>query len=156
MADKKWIDDICIENAELLGGSFKNFSGIENPPYNRAGDRNFAVYIDDETAEAMMRDGWNVKTRKPRDDDEEPRYYIVVAVSYKIRPPKIVLISGKSIVELNEETVGQLDNAEPINVDLIIHPYIWNVGDKSGVKAYLKEMVFEQRTSRLQEKYAYL
>lgn len=156
MVDKKWIDDVCIENAQLLTGAFKNFSGKENPPYNRAGDRNFAVFIDNDIAEVMKNDGWNIKTLNPRDEDEEPRYYIVVAVSYKIRPPKIMLISGKSIVELNEETVGQLDNAEPINVDLIIHPYVWNVGDKSGVKAYLKEMVFEQRTSRLQEKYAYL
>lgn len=156
MANKKWIDDVCIENAQLLTGAFKNFSGKEKPPYNRAGDRNFAVFIDNDIAEVMKNDGWNIKTLNPRDEDEEPRHYIVVAVSYKIRPPEITLISGKSVRTLTEETVGILDQAEAINVDLIIHPYVWNVGDESGVKAYLKEMVFEQKTSRLQEKYAYL
>lgn len=158
MAERKWIDDVCIENAELLPGQFKNFSGRESQ-FNRAGDRNFAVFIDDkEVAQRMIDDGWNVKIRQPRDEDEEPRYYIIVAVSFKVRPPKITLITGRKQQQLTEENVGILDDAEAKNVDLILHPYLWGPlpDGKSGVKAYLKEMYFEQRVSPLGEKYAYL
>ena len=39
-------DNIQIENAKLLPGSFRNFRG-EASQYNRAGNRNFCVVIDD-------------------------------------------------------------------------------------------------------------
>ena len=39
---------------------------------------------------------------------------------------------------MNENTVGELDNIDIANADLIISPYHWEVNGKRGVKAYLK------------------
>ena len=41
--------NIVLEDATLLGGQFRNFSG-RGGPYNREGDRNFAVRIEPELA----------------------------------------------------------------------------------------------------------
>lgn len=126
--------NLIIENAEVL---FLNFSGIEGQ-YNRKGDRNFCIVLEEELAAQMARDGWNIKTLKPREEGEPGRPYIQVAVGYKSRPPHIVMITSKGRTALGEDEVAILDWIDIKNVDLIIHPSEWSVNGKSGIKAYLK------------------
>ena len=57
--------NVTIEGARLI---FRNFSGREVPGYNRAGDRNFCVVLDPETADMLEADGWNVKRKEPREE----------------------------------------------------------------------------------------
>ena len=124
-----------IENAHIM---FKNFSG-KGSQFNREGDRNFCVRIDDaDLARSLRNEGWNVKQLRPRDEDEEGTYYLQVKVSFKVSPPRVYMIAGKKKTLLDEEAINSLDYAEIQSADVIITPYNWEINGKKGVKAYLK------------------
>lgn len=149
---------VTIQEAKIV---LRNFAGLPDK-YTTAGDRNFCVLLDPESAEAMKNDGWNVKFFKQKPDDdpnEPPQAYLRVKVSYKSRPPVIVVITtradgSKVRRNYNEELVELLDAVDIQNVDLMISPYRWEVGENSGVKAYLDSMYITINQNELEEKYS--
>ena len=148
-------NNVMMEGVRII---FRNFAGKEGQ-YNREGDRNFAVLLDETVATAMAEDGWNIKWLKPREDDEDdatPQAYLPVSVNFKGRPPRIVLVTSRGRTNLDESTVETLDWVDIVNVDLIVRPYEWTVNGKSGIKAYLQSIYVTIDEDPLELKYSEL
>lgn len=142
--------NITVENAQIR---FRNFEGREEM-YNSEGDRNFALFLEPELAEQLIRDGWKVKHLKPREEDDEPQAYLPVTVRFGDYPPKVVMISSRGRTELNEQTVMMLDKVILDNVDLVINGSPWEVNGNTGIKAYLKSIYATIQEDELDRKYA--
>jgi hypothetical protein len=140
---------LIMEDARIV---FRNFEGKEGQ-YNREGDRNFCVLLEEDLAQDMLEDGWNIKRLKPREGDEIGTAYIQVSVGFKGRPPKIVMISSRGRTELGQDECVLLDWADILKADLIIRPYHWNVNGRTGVKAYLKSIFVTINEDYLELKY---
>ena len=56
-------------------------------------------------------------------------------------------------MELDAQSVGVLDRVAPLNVDLVVRPYVWEVNGNRGVKAYLEE-IYYTAVEGLSSKYA--
>lgn len=145
-------DTVLMEGVRIV---FRNFEGKEGP-YNKAGDRNFAVILTPDVANAMADDGWNVKWLKPREEDEgeEEVPYLPVSLRYDVFPPNVTLVTSNSRTQLDESTVEMLDYADITNVDLIVRPYEWSVNGKGGIKAYVKTMFVTIEEDALVRKYS--
>lgn len=133
--------------------AFRNFAGKEDM-YNRQGDRNFAILLESDVADAMLREGWNVKYLKARDEGDEPQPYIQVAVSYKNRPPKVCMVTSKSMTYLDEDQVEMLDWVDIETADCTLNPYDWSVNGKAGTKAYLQTLYIKIEEDYLQAKWS--
>lgn len=145
---------VQIDDARII---YRNFAGAPSK-FNREGDRNFAVVIDDQDiAEALTEKGWNVKIKPPREEGDEPFMFLPVKVKFNDRGPKVYLqnsLGGRNRVTLDEDTVGILDNVDITNVDLDIRPYDWDVQGKTGRTAYLQSICVTQEVDRFLDRYA--
>lgn len=141
--------NVVMEDMRII---FRNFAGKEGM-YNREGDRNFSVLLDDEVATAMAKDGWNVKWLKAREEGEAEQAYLQVSVNFKGRPPSVVMITSRGRTNLTEDDVELLDWADIRVADLIVRPYDWSVNGKSGIKAYLQSIFVTIEEDALQLKY---
>lgn len=140
-----------IDDAHII---YRNFSGAESK-FNRAGDRNFALVIPtSEMADKLVDLGWNVKIKASRDDMEEPFMYLPVKVKFNGRGPNVYLVTGDHRNKLDEESIGVLDNADAIQIDLDIRPYDWEYNGKTGRTAYLHSMRFVQEVDRFAREFA--
>lgn len=147
-----------MDDAKII---YRNFAGVAGR-YNREGDREFSVIIDNkEQADALVNDlnkygvGWNVKEKEARDEGDEPFRILKVKVKFNGRGPAVYLVSGRSKpVMLTEETIGCLDNCDIISAHLDISPYDDVVNGKPFRAAYLHSMEVVQETNRFAQKYA--
>lgn len=145
---------VQIDDARII---YRNFAGAPSK-FNREGDRNFAVVIEDQDiAEALTEKGWNVKIKPPREEGDEPFMFLPVKVKFNDRGPRVYLqnsLGGRNRVTLDEDTVGVLDNVDITNVDLDIRPYDWDVQGKTGRTAYLQSICVTQEVDRFLDRYA--
>lgn len=133
---------VQIDGARI---TYKNFRG-EGSAYNRAGERNFAIIIPSrEVMDALVNEGWNVRVKPPRSEEEDEFMYLPVKVKFNERGPICYLKSGKNAIRLDEDTIHKLDEILIDNVDLDIRPYDWNINGKEGRTAYLEAIEVTQK-----------
>lgn len=140
-----------IDDAKII---FKNFEG-RGDKFNREGDRNFSLLIEDpDTADALVKEGWNVKIKPSRDEDEEPFMRLPVKIKFTDYGPNVYLRTGDRVNKLDEESIGCLDNIDIDSVDMDIRPYDWEVNGRTGRTAYLQSMEVVQRIDRFAARYS--
>ena len=140
-----------LDDARII---FKNFEG-RGDKFNREGDRNFSLLIEDEnTANALIKEGWNVKIKPGREEGDDPFMRLPVKVKFTDYGPNVYLVTGNRRNELDEESIGCLDNIEIESVDMDIRPYDWEVNGRTGRTAYLQSMEVVQRIDRFAARYS--
>lgn len=153
MSEKR-LGNIRITGARLI---YRNFQG-KKTDFNAEGNRNFGVVLDDELAEELKLDGWNVKYRKPKEDDPEQyrQPWLPVKVRFGKIPPIVTLINSRGKKKLDEETIDQLDWSWIEDCDLVIRPYEYPAmqGRPAGVSAYLKAIYVTIHEDEFEAKYA--
>lgn len=154
---------VYLENLDDNAIGYRNFSGVERINrntgriINKEGKRNFAIFLDEQTANQLLQDGWNVKTRQNDYHGEVTvRYFLPVKVDFEGRyKPKVVQIIDDSKELLNEETVQDLDEMDILGADVCIRAYDWEVNGNTGRTAYLKEMYVTIDSNPFRKKYGY-
>lgn len=140
-----------IDEARII---YRNFSGAPSK-FNREGDRNFAVLINDEDqANALIEDGWNVKIKPPREEGDSPFMYLPVKIKFNDRGPSCYLVTGNRMNRLDEESISCLDSIDIVSVDLDVRPYDWEVNGKEGRTAYLQGIKVTQEVDRFAARFA--
>ena len=140
-----------IDDARII---YRNFSGVGSK-YNREGERNFAVVIpDQEIADALINEGWNVKIKPPREEDDSPFMFLPVKIKFNDRGPNAYLMTGKRMNRLDEESIRCLDDVDILSVDMDIRPYDWEINGKVGRTAYLQSIKVTQQVDRFAEQYS--
>lgn len=140
------------DGGNILKGKFKNFSAREEFGNRRA---TFCVELKDNDPnmfygnsplkiQDLMKDGWNVKTLRPEEEDDPVRYYIQVQVKYFNKdgdpvqnPPRVVVTTVDGKEELDADTISELDVDNIVDARMIIRPYEYKPG---LVSAYLKTL----------------
>ena len=145
---------VLMEGVRMI---FRNFQGKEDR-FNKEGNRNFAVVIDEKTYREMLEDEWNVKQLDPREEYQEEgvTYYLPVAIRFDVFPPNVTIVTSRGRQQIGEAQIEMLDWAEILNVDLIVRAHHWDVNGKSGTKAYVKTMFVTIEEDPLEAKYAEL
>lgn len=155
IARRKWVrDEITIEDAQIM---WRNFAGKEKN-FNAAGQRNFAVRLDQDLYEQLKEIGWGVKFKEPRAGyEDEPLLFLPVGVKWKegLTPPRIFLVteSTNSRNQLHEDTAWMMDHGVFDKVDVTLRPYNWSFNGREGVAAYLRSCYATLHEDPLDQKY---
>jgi hypothetical protein len=144
--------ELLLDDVRLI---YRNFTGAARQ-FNEKGKRNFNVILDPEMAEAMEKDGWNVKWQEPWEEGDPKLPLLKVHVRYRaqdgrpLRPPKIVLITSAGKTTLTEEMISLLDWAEITKVDLSVNPWEYEPGK---LAAYLRSIYVTIQEDELELRY---
>ena len=150
---KKFIEPLVIKDAHIVMKT-RNFSGNNPGKFDRAGARNFSIFLDPEKVDILKLQeiGWNVKVGKPNteDPDDIPSCFLRIHANWfpledsrsGMNPMIVKVLNGEQI-RLDEETVKQLDSDEILKCNLTVTGRWMESPTYTGVVAYLKKMVVE-------------
>lgn len=117
---------------------FRNFAGEERQ-YNRFGDRNFGIVIDEQTAKNLERNGWRIRWMKPKVGAKIPYLFIKVMPNEAI--PEITLRSNGNEAILALEEWNTLDYLPIRIVKMTVHAKAWQFQGKEGITALLDTLI---------------
>ena len=138
-------ENVTIENAQIR---FRNFSGTKTE-FNKAGNRQFSLFLPEETSQVLEEAGWHIKHKPPRNEGDDPRNQMDISVMFGKYPPIVKLISHDGTESyLTEENIGILDSVDIDHATVEIRPYNWEVNGKTGTKAYVRELLVYARPPR--------
>lgn len=138
---------------------FRNFAGKKGD-FNEEGVRSFAVLLDENLAKYLTDHGLNVKPLRLREEGDQQMYYLPVAVSFRIRPPRIYMVTGDGIrmplrkTMLSEDLVEMMDNLDLSACHMVIAISNYDVRGVKGKKAYLQSFFGHVEMDELEEEYA--
>lgn len=145
-----------IENLTNRDIIYRNFSG-RTSQFNKNGNMKFSIVIDPNMADRLAKEGWNIKRRPSKNDENEEFCTLEVRVRFDLSfaRPKIKQFTRGSSVNITEDNVGNFDNAEFETADVVLRQYLWSTpaGD-SGVAAQLSEMYVRLNEGVLESKWA--
>lgn len=139
-----------IENARIL---FRNFAG-KTDRFGQSGKRTFVVVLEDDLANQLIDQGYNIKYLKPRDEDDTPTPILRVTVNFGGRPPRMFLISSRGRTPVGEDLAELMDWVDVDRADITINPYRWHVNGNDGTTAYLQTIFMHIVEDPLEMKYA--
>ena len=151
-------DTINFEGVSIM---YPNFNGDPTPYNPNGGKRTFSIRINDlQTGQDLMDAGWNVKSVLNHDEGDEIAFFTLpVEVkyneNYRRLNPTVYQVTSHNKVKLDQDTVGILDNVDIREADLIVRAYEWEVGDRSGIKAYLQTGYFVIEEDQFARKYEF-
>lgn len=136
-----------IDDARL---AFRNFRG-ERGRFNAEGERSFALVLpDEEIADRLSEEGWNVKIRNAH-EGEDPFMYLTVKIRFNDWGPNAYLVTNGRKTKLDKNSIGILDRVNIIDCALDIRPYDWEVNGNKGRTAYLSAIKITQGVDRFAE-----
>lgn len=139
MSGNKYVSFTNVEGRDII---FRNFAGRPTRYVPDGGKREFTVIFDDQNlAQMMLADGWNVRFRPTDDPDIPGRPSLSVKVNFKTsNPPIIEQVSSRGCTRLDEESVAALDFDEIVTAKMRIRGWEYEPGKLS---AYLVRMEAE-------------
>lgn len=149
--DKKWIEDLEIENAQIKW-AFSHFDGREDT-FNAEGDHNFTIILPEEEALRLQEEGWNIRRMEGYEEGDPPEYLLKVKISYKFEAPRVYLIKGDRKFRADQRDLADIRRASTKQIDVVITPSRWVVGKETGISAYVKELYATINQSRFSEQY---
>lgn len=144
-----------LQNRHVI---YRNFAGRPTQYNKNGGKRTFTIVIPDpETAQKLANDGWNVKIKPAKNNEDELFCTLEVRVRFDLSwvKPKVWQYTKKARLQVNEDNIDNFDNAEFERVDIVIRPYL--VQKPSGdtvVSAQLSEMCVKIAEQELEAEWA--
>lgn len=146
------IADFIIETANVLPNYSddprdrrnRNFSGFAQGAWNST-QKYFTLQLDEDLAEAMANDEWNVRKWENKEDPTiPPKYYLQVKVDFSKAwaLPDIQIMDHGVVTRLDEESIPVLDNTNigEARVKIRARPWLNEDTGAVGVTAYCSEL----------------